>query len=80
LGSTESKFSKKEIVGLLEWSLPQAWQSKFDLDSYVPSLHPKMHLIETCEAIEKNNHVPEKNPESDNNKKLSVWIYKDREQ
>jgi hypothetical protein len=24
LGSTESKFSEKEIVGLLEWSLPQA--------------------------------------------------------
>ena len=26
LGSTESKFSEKEIVGLLEWLLPQAWQ------------------------------------------------------
>ena len=25
LGSTESKFSDREIVGLLEWSLPQAW-------------------------------------------------------
>jgi hypothetical protein len=25
LGSTESKISEKEIVGLLEWSLPQAW-------------------------------------------------------
>jgi hypothetical protein len=28
LGSTESKFSEKEIVGLLEWSLPQAWRFK----------------------------------------------------
>jgi hypothetical protein len=62
LGSTESKFSEKEIVGLLEWSLPQAWRSKFDLDGYVPSLHSKMRLIEACKAIERNNPVPEKIP------------------
>ena len=66
LGSTESKFSEKEIVGLLEWLLPQAWQSKFDLDGYVPSLHSKMRLIEACEAIERNNPVPEKIPQSEN--------------
>jgi hypothetical protein len=60
LGLTESKCSEKEIVGLLEWLLPQAWQSKFDLDGYVPSLHSKMCLIEACKAIERNNPVPEK--------------------
>ena len=56
-GSIESKFSDIEIVGLVEWLLPQAWQSKFDLDGYVPSLHSKMPLIEACEAIERNNPV-----------------------
>ena len=62
LGSTESKFSEKEIGGLLIWLLLQAWQSKFDLDGYVPFLHSKMHLIEACKAIERNNPVPEKIP------------------
>jgi hypothetical protein len=47
LGSTESKFCEKEIVGLLEWLLPQF--CKFNLDGYVPFLHSKM----SCEAIEK---------------------------
>jgi hypothetical protein len=60
LSSTESKFSEKEMIGLLEWSLPQAWRSKFDLDGYIPSLHSITHLIKACEAIERNNLVPEK--------------------
>jgi hypothetical protein len=68
LGSTESKFSEKEIVGLLEWLLPQAWRSKFDLDGYIPTLHSKTHLTEACEAIERNTLVPEKTkPQQDNN-------------
>jgi hypothetical protein len=37
------KFTPQELIGLLEWSLPQAWRAnKFDLDGYVPSLHPMM--------------------------------------
>jgi hypothetical protein len=71
LGSTKSKFSKKQIVGLLEWSLPQACRSKFDLDKYIPSLHSKTCLIKACEAIKRNNMVPEKRKHSDNNSNSS---------
>ena len=46
LGSPVSKFSKEELVGLLEWSLPPAWRSKFDLKGYVPSTDDKEKLIE----------------------------------
>ena len=53
-GSEESKFSRSEIVELLEWALPPAWRSKFDLEGYVPSLHSQMRLIESCKAIERN--------------------------
>ena len=53
-GTDEAKFSDVEIVGLLEWSLPPAWRTKFDLDGYVPTLWPKARLIESCEAIERN--------------------------
>lgn len=58
-GSEDSKFSKEEIVGLLEWSLPQAWRAKFDLDGYIPTLHSKAKLIESCEAIERNEKMLE---------------------
>jgi hypothetical protein len=53
-GSEASKFSEKELVELLEYSLPRAWRTKFDLDGYVPTDHSKMRLIEACEAIERN--------------------------
>jgi hypothetical protein len=41
LSSTEFQFSEKEIIGLLEWLLPQAWRSKFDLNGYIPRLNNK---------------------------------------
>jgi len=50
-GSDESKFSAAKIVGLLEWSLPPKWRTKFNLDGYVPAMHNKARLIEACEAI-----------------------------
>jgi hypothetical protein len=54
-GTTEaSKFSNAEVIGLLEWSLPPSWRSKFDLDGYIPTLDTKAKLIESCEAIERN--------------------------
>ena len=53
-GVDASKFSEVEIIGLLEWSLPSEWRTKFDLDGYIPTLHSKARLIEACEAIERN--------------------------
>ena len=53
-GSDASKFTEQEIVGLLEWSLPPQWRTKFDLDGYIPSLDTKTRLIEACEVIERN--------------------------
>ena len=58
-GSEASKFSEIELIGILEWSLPQAWRMKFDLDGYVPTEHSKARLIEACEAIERNQDDPE---------------------
>ena len=64
-GSDDSKFTEKEIVELLEWSLPLTWRAKFDLDGYIPTLDTKSRLIEACEAIERNEAITE----TDNNKK-----------
>ena len=68
-GSEASKFSDIELIGILEWSLPQAWRMKFDLDGYVPTEHSKARLIEACEAIEQNQDEPdeEKKPRKPGN-------------
>jgi hypothetical protein len=55
-----SKFSEIELIGLLEWSLPATWSAKFDLDSYIPTLHSRARLIEACEAIEQSEIAVER--------------------
>jgi hypothetical protein len=45
LGTEASKNSDSEIIGLLEWSLPPRWRTMFDLDGYIPMLHPRSQLI-----------------------------------
>ena len=61
-GGTEAdKFSDEEIVELLEWSIPQAWRTKFDLDGYIPTSFPKARLVVECEILERNDpHKPVK--------------------
>jgi hypothetical protein len=53
-GDETTKFTDSELVGLLEWSLPPSWRTKFDLDNYIPTMYSKTRLIEECEAIERN--------------------------
>lgn len=48
------KFNNDKIVELLEWSIPQAWRTKFDIAGYVPTEHPKSRLITECEILERN--------------------------
>jgi hypothetical protein len=62
-GTDASKFSNAEVIGLLEWSLPPSWRSKFDLDGYIPTVDTKAKLIKSCEAIERNqNDTPQAKP------------------
>jgi hypothetical protein len=50
--STEaSKFLEVVLIWILEWSLPVAWRTRFDLDGYIPTLHSKTKLIEGCKAM-----------------------------
>jgi hypothetical protein len=62
-GTDTSKFSNAKVIELLEWSLPPSWRSKFDLHGYIPTLDTKAKLIESCEAIERNqNDTPQAKP------------------
>jgi hypothetical protein len=65
-GGTEgSKFNAADIIGILEWALPQSWRDKFNLDLYVPSQHSKATLIEHCEAIEQSEAAEKRSATSD---------------
>ena len=68
-GTVDSKFSEVELIELLEWSLPQFWRQKFDLDNYIPTEHPRAKLVEACEAIERNEEEqPTKAPKEQKKK------------
>ena len=73
-GSEDSKFSNQELLEILEFSLPQTWAAKFDLDSYVPTKHDLSRLLAECEAIERNENV-----ESSNKSKQSSTKGKDND-
>ena len=66
-GTPESKYSDTEIVGLLEWALPQPWRNKFDLDGYIPTQGSKAKLILECEAIERSEMATKGTNEHENN-------------
>jgi hypothetical protein len=53
-GDNDDKFNATEILEILEWTLPDAWRAKLDLDGFVASQHSKERLIAECEAIERN--------------------------
>jgi hypothetical protein len=56
-GTQASKFSDTEIVGLLEWAVPEGWRRKFDLKGYIPSSHDKKRFLFECEIIERSEMV-----------------------
>jgi len=53
-GSDLDKFTPEEILEILEWSIPDTWRTKFDLDGYIPTEFGKDRFITECEAIERN--------------------------
>jgi len=67
--SATEKFSDEEIVELLEWSIPQSWHTKFNLDGYIPTEHNKACIVTECEVMERND--PQK-PSTGLTTKMSV--------
>lgn len=61
-GSNEEKFSDQEIIELLEFSVPEAWRTKFDLEGYIPSEDNKAAFIAHCEVQERHEQTVTKKP------------------
>ncbi len=36
-GKESDKFTTGELLEILEWSIPEAWRTKFDLNGYIPT-------------------------------------------
>jgi hypothetical protein len=53
-GKESDKITPQEILEILEWSIPESWRTKFDLDGYVPTDFTKERFMTECEAIEHN--------------------------
>ena len=53
-GKESDKFTPGEILEILEWSIPEVWRTKFDLDGYVPTEFTKEKFMTECEAVERN--------------------------
>ena len=53
-GKESDKITPGEILEILEWSIPESWRTKFDLDGYVPTDFTKERFMTECEAIERN--------------------------
>jgi hypothetical protein len=53
-GRGTNNFTPKEVLEILEWSIPEAWRTKFDLDGYVPTKFTKDWFMAECEVEEEN--------------------------
>jgi hypothetical protein len=53
-GRKTGKFTPKEILKILQWSIPKAWRTKFELDGYVPMEFTKKQFMTECKAAEQN--------------------------
>jgi hypothetical protein len=53
-GRESDKFTPGEILKILEWSIPEVWRTKFDLDGYVSAEFTKDRLMRECEAVKQN--------------------------
>jgi hypothetical protein len=49
-----SKYSKEELIGILEFAVPSHWRKAFDLRDYLPTSDDKARFISECERIEQN--------------------------
>jgi hypothetical protein len=64
------KYSKEELLGILEFAVPPHWRKAFDLRDYLPTSDNKLRFIEECKHVERNKEPPAREHDnSDNDRK-----------
>jgi hypothetical protein len=60
-----SKYSKEELLGILEFAVPPHWRKAFDLRDYLPTSDNKARFISECERVERNEAPTAKERDDD---------------
>jgi hypothetical protein len=76
-GGIKSKYSESELIGILQFAVPDYYRAAFDLRDYIPTDDSKVKFIAECGCVEQNakpkSHEREDNDnESRSNKKSSL--------
>jgi hypothetical protein len=65
------KYSKEELLNILEFAVPPHWRKAFDLRDYLPTSDNKARFIEECERVKQNKAPLEKERDNSNNNRKS---------
>ena len=69
-GATEeTKFDGKELLEMLEFSLPDSWRQEWDKKGYIATNHNLERLIQEAEAMERSENEGKKKKEQDKRKR-----------
>jgi hypothetical protein len=66
-----SKYSKEELINILEFAVPPHWRKAFDLRDYLPTSDDKARFISKCEHVERNETPPARERDSSDNDRTS---------
>jgi hypothetical protein len=55
-----SKYSKEELLGILEFAVLPHWRKAFDMRDYLPTSDNKARFISECERVQRNKALPAK--------------------
>jgi hypothetical protein len=64
----DDKYSETELIGILQFALPEYYRAAFDLRDYIPAENNKIKFISECEPV-KRNAKPKSHKRDDNDDK-----------
>jgi hypothetical protein len=65
------KYSKGELLNILEFAVPPHWRKALDLRDYLPTSDDKARFISECERVERNETPPAKERDSSDDDRTS---------
>ena len=68
-GDEDSKFSAKDLLEMLEFSLPDAWRKEWDKKGYIPTENNMEKLLQEAEAMERSETEGKKEKDKEKAKK-----------
>jgi hypothetical protein len=66
-----SKYSKEELLNILEFAVLPHWRKAFDLRDYLPTSDDKARFISECERVKRNETPPARERDGSDNDRTS---------